>query len=213
MQLLREHNWPMLPRECSPKRVPPEYSHRKVPNDTSALRSKNVPEDSHDALASLLSFSPLPKESRTRNVPQNVPQSIPRTTGSLKKEEEIKNETRTSEARTDNQCSELDTNFLLNSAVTASATKTTKIQPKRSIPTLKKSTPSKSVKILSKIVDCGTENREQENPKSSSKNISSSQIREITEKEHLKSHKKLFVPKGVEEDATLVARTLDMSEI
>ena len=213
MQLLREHNWPILPRECSPRRVPTEHSPRKVSIVTSVVKSKNVPEESYDALASLLSFSPLPKEIRTKNIPQNIPPSIPRITGSLRKEEKMKNDVRTSDARTENSCSELNTDFLLNSVDTTVETKTTKIQPKRSIPTLKKSTPSKSAKILSKIDDNGTEDKEQKNPKSNSKKISSSQVREITEKEHLKSHKKLFAPKGIEEDGSVVARTLDMSEI
>jgi hypothetical protein len=186
MQILREHNWPLLPRECSPRKVPTERSPRIVPKESVPIASIA---GYQDALSSLLCLSPHPT-----------------TLKSDKKKTMRRSESRETGIRADSD-SELDLNFLLFPAtVRNSSLKLTKIAPKRAIPTMRKGTPSKAVKND----EIDTENTGVVLRKRTP-NTATTLAREISEIEHKNSHKMLFVPKG-REDVDTCVRSLDLSE-
>lgn len=190
MQILREHNWPLLPRECSPKKPPTERSPGRVPKESVPIASIS---GYQDALSSLLCFSPHP------------------TTYKSDKKIEKRSAIAESGSKGDSD-SEFDLNFLLfPTTVKNSAVKPTKIAQKRTIPTMRKGTPSKMVKEVKEIEEIDTENKEMNRLSRKDLNTTATLAREISEKEHKKSHKQLSIPKG-REDIDPCVRSLDLSE-
>lgn len=217
LQLLKTHNWPLLPRETatlsaktapfstaksvsliSPSNLPEVSYDFKSKNVLSNLRevsydfkSKNIPPIADDALSSLLSFSPPPQ----RDI----------------KEIKIYNE-RTETSRTPTVCRGLDVSFLLNPSPLEteiiSAVKITKSVNRRSIPRFKARTPSSTILKENVIGE-----NEQLNNNPTKKNEKSPWTLE-NEKERLISLKKLLIP-STENDAeerSFPVRVLDMSE-
>jgi hypothetical protein len=190
MQILREHNWPLLPRECSPRKVPTERSPRRVPKDSAPIASIA---GYQDALSSLLCLSPHPT-----------------TLKSERKKTTRRSESRESGIRSDSD-SELDLSFLLFPAtVRNSSLKLTKIAPRRSFPSMRKGTPSKSVINAQENQEIEFENTGVVLRKRAP-NTATTLAREISEIEHKNSNKMLLVPKG-REDVDSCVRSLDLSE-
>lgn len=191
MQILREHNWPLLPRECSPRKASTERSPRRVPKDSVSIASIA---GYQDALSSLLCLSPQP------------------TTHKSDKKKTVKRSDSTETGNKVDSDSEFDLNFLLFPAtLRSSAVKPSKIAPKRTIPTMRKGTPSKTMKNVKEIEEIDTENKEVTALRKKTPNTPTTLAREISEIEHKNSHKVLFVPKG-REDVDTCVRSLDLSE-
>ena len=207
MQVLKTHNWPLLPRETATLSLKTAafsttksfsiISPSSLSEESYDFKSKNVLPISNDVLSSLLSFSPLPV----------LPKDF--------KEIKIYDES-TNNARTPGLCTGLDVDFLLNPSPSeteiTSALKIKKSVQRRSIPTLKKRTPSSKILKENVIVRNGTGDSQHLKNNSAKKNGSLLWTLE-KEKEHLISQKKLLIPSENDvEELSFPARVLDMSE-
>ena len=250
MEILRAHNWPLLPRESSKERsVCKEHSSTSNFKEHSPLRStkKNILHTVQDTLASLLSFSPdvvtdprsILLERKGMVHLSNLEMDSAANTNLLHDDgDKSKDDNDRSSNNNDINNNSLTTNKSGDDVKDKDITNiksSVKKTIKQSIPTYKRISPTPNSTPLSmriqkpdndensilydkKNVDNNDENQlEIIGMKKKCIGTHVSLIgREITENEHIKSHKKLIVGKEINEKdygESTGPRTLDMNEI
>ena len=234
MELLKSHNWPVLPRESMKERsAAKEYSTSSNFKEHSPMMSakKNILHTVQDTLASLLSFSP--------DVSTDPRSILLGRTGVVNF---LSSDIDSAAATTDTQDGDIikkekNDIDLHNSNIESNTKSVPKKTVRQSIPVYRRILPSPNPSshiptVLIPITDNDENinlNRNYSSLENKIKQINSIEIkkkiptnnislvgREISEKEHKKSHKKLIIGKEIYEkeyEESTGPRTLDMNEI